>query len=77
MLSFYLMAIIGGIPVGTYLIGSLGDSIGLRWALLGNASLLVAIMVALIASGWMESLDITSMSGERRPAADAVSPVVP
>lgn len=74
VLSFHLMGIIGGIPVGTYLIGRLGDEFGLRWALLGNAAVLVAIAGALLASGWMDALDVTTMSGERRVAAERVSP---
>ena len=77
VLSFHLMAIIAGIPVGTYTMGWVGDVVGLRWALIGDAVVLMGIMAALIASGWMESLDITSMSGERRVTSPAVSASAP
>jgi len=68
VLSFHLVAIIGGIPVGAFLLGRFGDAFGLRWGLAGDAALLSVVVGALILSGWFSSLDVTTMGGVRREA---------
>lgn len=65
MMSFYLMGIIGGIPLGTFTIGRIGDEYGMRWALAVDAGILITIVLALLLSGWLRALDVTTMAGDR------------
>jgi MFS family permease len=73
MMSFYLMGIIGGIPVGAYALGWFGDAFGMRWALLGNAGALLAALWWLWARGWLGSMDVTTMSGHRVAGSNAAA----
>lgn len=63
--SFYLLGILAGIPVGALALGTLGDAFGMRVALLGNAAVIVTIGVCLVASGWLGSLNVTSIDDDR------------
>ncbi len=58
-MSFYLLGILAGIPLGSQLLGSLGDAIGFRETLLFDAAAFAAVLVALIVSGWWRDLDAT------------------
>ena len=55
--SFYLLGILGGIPLGSQLLGSLGDIIGFRRTLLVDAFAFGAVLTTLIVSGWWRALD--------------------
>lgn len=68
--SFYLLGILGGIPVGALALGTLGDAFGLRVALVGNAVVIVAIGVALVSSGWLRSLNVTSIDDDREQRSE-------
>ena len=58
-LSFYLLGVLAGIPIGTQLIGSLGDIIGFRTTLLLDAAAFVVVIAWLVGSGWWRDLDAT------------------
>ncbi len=64
VMSFYLIGIISGIPLGTYGLGWLGDALSLRWALAVDVGVMGLVICSLVASRWIVSLDVTSMSGE-------------
>jgi len=48
MTSFYLIALLGGSPIGALLWGALGDAIGLRVALCCSAGLLLSYLVFVV-----------------------------
>jgi MFS family permease len=58
-LSFYLLGVLAGIPVGTQLLGSLGDAIGFRVTLVLDAAAFVVVVALLVGSGWWRDLDAT------------------
>ncbi|CAB4880081.1 unannotated protein [freshwater metagenome] len=58
-MSFYLLGILAGIPLGSQLLGSLGDAIGFRRTLLLDASAFALVLAALLVSGWWRDLDAT------------------
>lgn len=58
-LSFYLLGVLAGIPIGTQLIGSLGDIIGFRTTLVLDAAAFVVVIAWLVGSGWWRDLDAT------------------
>lgn len=58
-MSFYLLGILAGIPIGSQLIGSLGDAIGFRRTLLLDAAAFGLVLIALLLSGWWRELDAT------------------
>lgn len=58
-LSFYLLGVLAGIPIGTQLLGSLGDAIGFRVTLLLDAAAFVVVLALLVGSGWWRDLDAT------------------
>ena len=55
--SFYILGILGGIPIGSQLLGSLGDVIGFRRTLLVDAFAFGAVLATLVISGWWRALD--------------------
>ncbi len=58
-MSFYLLGVLAGIPLGSQLLGSLGDAIGFRHTLMFDAAAFMAVFVALVVSGWWRDLDAT------------------
>ena len=58
-LSFYLLGVLAGIPIGTQLLGSLGDVIGFRVTLVLDAAAFVVVTALLVGSGWWRDLDAT------------------
>jgi MFS family permease len=69
--SFYLLGILAGIPLGTQLLGVIGDAAGFRFALWADAAAIVVLMVTVVASGWWTDLDADS--ARRDPAGTAVA----
>ncbi len=67
VLSFYLIGILGGIPAGSQLLGSLGDRIGFRAVLAMDAAAIALVVAWLLASGGWRSLDPVA----DQPLADA------
>ena len=59
-ISFYLLGTLAGIPLGTQVLGSLGDAIGFRLTMALDAGLFVAALSALVAFGWWRDLDATA-----------------
>ncbi|HEY4331924.1 MAG TPA: MFS transporter [Ilumatobacteraceae bacterium] len=55
--SFYLLGVLGGIPIGSQIIGSLGDAIGFRPTLLLDAACFALLFVVLFVSGQWRDLD--------------------
>lgn len=74
-LSFYLLGVLAGIPVGSQILGSLGDAIGFRLTLVLDGAAVVSVLVALVATGWWRDLDATpddiAEAFERRAASRA------
>ena len=58
-MSLYLLGILAGIPLGSQLLGSLGDLIGFRHTLMLDAAAFGVVLVALMVSGWWRDLDAT------------------
>ena len=58
-MSFYLLGILAGIPLGSQVLGTLGDIIGFRLTLALDASAFALVFVALLVSGWWRDLDAT------------------
>ena len=56
VLSFYLLGILAGIPIGSQVLGSVGDLIGFRRTMLCDAAAFVLLIVVLIGSGWWREL---------------------
>lgn len=63
-ISFYLLGIFGGIPIGAYAIGRLGDWLGMRAALRYDAAGMAIVLVAVVASGWIKDFDVSEVIGE-------------
>ncbi len=57
-MSFYVLGVVGGIPLGSYALGLLADFLGMRTALVINAAAFVATAGVLVASGWLGELDV-------------------
>ena len=58
-MSFYLFGLLAGLPIGSQLLGSLGDAIGFRPTLLLDSGALLAVVVVLLATGLWRDLDAT------------------
>ncbi len=65
-LSMYLLGTIAGIPVGTQLLGSLGDAIGFRTTLYLDAAAFLVVVITLVVSGWWRDLDATARDMDDR-----------
>jgi predicted MFS family arabinose efflux permease len=58
-MSFYLLGILGGIPIGAFVIGRLGDVVSMRFAVTVDAAALGILIVYMVARGWMRELNTT------------------
>lgn len=58
-MSFYLLGILAGIPIGSQVLGSLGDVIGFRTTLVLDGTAFALVLGALVVSGWWRDLDAT------------------
>jgi MFS family permease len=56
-MSFYVLGILLGIPVGSYMLGGLGDLLGMRTALIVNAAIFGVVIVVLMAARLLPDLD--------------------
>ena len=59
--SFHLLGIIGGIPIGTFAMGRLGDAFGMRTALVVDAVVFVSLLAVLTAKGWLQMTDVANV----------------
>ena len=58
-MSFYLLGVLGGIPIGTQLLGFLGDVIGFRPTLLLDAGAFGVLLLTLLVTGLWRDMDAT------------------
>jgi len=58
-MSFYVLGILAGIPLGAFTLGRLGDVFTMRVAVLVDAIAFGVVAVVLIARGWLRDLDTT------------------
>ncbi len=68
-MSFYLLGILAGIPIGGLALGVLGDIIGFRVMLLFNASVFALAAIVLIMTPLSKQLDVTHVA----PFDDAIA----
>lgn len=59
-MSFYVLGVIAGIPVGSLVLGRLGDVVGMRPALALDAVALTSVAVLLVATGGLGALDVST-----------------
>jgi len=58
-MSFYLLGILAGIPIGAFVLGRLGDVMSMRFAVTVNAVTLGVVIVYMITRGWLRELNTT------------------
>jgi MFS family permease len=58
-MSFYVLGILGGIPLGAFVLGRLGDVVSMRFAVAANAVVLTAVIVLMVTRGWLRELNTT------------------
>jgi MFS family permease len=57
-MSFYVLGILAGIPLGAFMLGALGDWIGMRTAVVVDAAIFAVIVVWLVAARLLPDLDV-------------------
>lgn len=62
-MSFYVLGILAGIPLGAFALGRLGDVFTMRAAVVIDAVVFVIVAVVLVARGWLRLLDTTRIDG--------------
>lgn len=74
-MSFYVLGILAGIPLGAFTLGRLGDIFTMRVAVYADATVFALLIIALVARGWLSDLDVSriddvttneAMSGDTR-----------
>jgi MFS family permease len=60
-MSFYVLGILAGIPLGAFVLGRLGDIFSMRTAITIDAIVFVVLIVLLITRGWLNELDTTKI----------------
>ena len=74
-MSFYVLGILAGIPLGAFALGRLGDIFTMRVAVYADAAVFALLIIVLVARGWLSDLDVSriddvtsedSMSGDAR-----------
>lgn len=73
VMSFYLLAILGGIQVGTFLMGWLGDRIGMRATVLVDAAAMTVISAWLVQRGALRVLGEFSPDSHHEGATPGVT----
>lgn len=58
-MSFYVLGILAGIPLGAFALGRLGDIFTMRTAVYADAVVFVLLIVLLTTRGWLKELDVT------------------
>ena len=58
-MSFYILGILAGIPVGAFILGRLGDVVSMRFAVAANATALAVVVVVMVTRGWLRELNTT------------------
>ncbi|MFM9037005.1 MAG: MFS transporter [Actinomycetota bacterium] len=74
-MSFYVLGILAGIPLGAFTLGRLGDIFTMRVAVYADAAVFALLIIVLVARGWLSDLDVSriddvtsedSVSGDAR-----------
>ena len=60
-MSFYVLGILAGIPLGAFALGRLGDIFTMRVAVIVDAGVLLAVVVLLVSRGWLNDLNTTKI----------------
>jgi len=60
-MSFYVLGILAGIPLGAFILGRLGDIFTMRVAVFADAAVLFAVVVLLVSRGWLDDLNTTKI----------------
>jgi len=60
-MSFYVLGILAGIPLGAFALGRLGDIFTMRMAVYIDAAVFLSLIVLLIGRGWLTDLDVTKI----------------
>jgi phosphotransferase system glucose/maltose/N-acetylglucosamine-specific IIC component len=60
-MSFYVLGILAGIPLGAFALGRLGDIFTMRVAVIVDAGILLAVVVLLVSRGWLNDLNTTKI----------------
>lgn len=63
-MSFYVLGILAGIPLGAFFLGRLGDVLSMRTAVTVDAAFFVLLVVLLISRGWLHDLDTAKIDDE-------------
>lgn len=56
-MSFYVLGILAGIPLGAFALGRLGDVLSMRTAIWVDAAVFIAVAGLLVQRGWLRDLD--------------------
>ena len=60
-MSFYVLGILAGIPLGAFVLGRLGDVLSMRLSITIDAIVFVLLAAMLITRGWLRDLDTTKI----------------
>lgn len=60
-MSFYVLGILAGIPIGAFVLGRLGDVLSMRTAVWLDAAIFIGLAVVLVQRGWLRHLDTTKI----------------
>lgn len=58
-MSFYVLGILAGIPLGAFTLGRLGDIFTMRVAVYADAAVFALLIIVLVARGWLSDLDVS------------------
>jgi MFS family permease len=65
--SFHLLGIIGGIPIGAFAMGRIGDAFGMRTALIVDATVFAGLLALLTAKGWLQMTNVAAIPSASSP----------
>jgi MFS family permease len=73
-MSFYVLGILAGIPIGAFVLGRLGDVFSMRTAVTIDAAVFVILVVLLITRGWLQDLNTTKIDDTSNSSTSESSP---
>ena len=74
-MSFYVLGILAGIPLGAFALGRLGDIFTMRVAVYADAVVFVLLIALLIGRGWLADLNVSKIDDvtSSSPAAEPIA----
>ncbi|NDE81211.1 MAG: hypothetical protein EB037_09910 [Actinobacteria bacterium] len=74
-MSFYVLGILAGIPLGAFALGRLGDIFTMRVAVYADAVVFVLLIALLIGRGWLADLNVSKIDDvtSTSPAAEPIA----